>query len=133
VKGKTMNITTVTSEGTLEHYDVSELAIEFDCNAELTCTEPMNRNIHTDTWVHKIAGKSKLTLIENENKLSVKEAARQFPFILLNLSTLEKINFPEREIAYKTLRQHIILGEKVLLFEFNESLKSFQMLFLSII
>ncbi len=128
-----MNLTTVTSEGTLEHYDVSELGIEFDLTAELTCTEPMNRNIHTDTWTHKIAAKSKLSLVEPENKLSVKEQVRQSPFVLFDLSTLEKINFSEREVAYKALRQQVILGEKVLLFEFNQSRKSYEMLFISII
>ncbi len=128
-----MNLTLTTSQGTQELKDVIELGIEFDLTAELACTEPMNRNIHTDTWHHKIAAKSKLCLVEPENKLSVKEQVRQSPFVLFDLSTLEKINFSEREVAYKALRQQVILGEKVLLFEFNQSRKSYEMLFISII
>jgi len=53
--------------------------------------------------------------------------------VLINLSSLEINNFSSRDHALSVLNEHNKIGSKVALFEYNESKKSYDLLFISII
>jgi hypothetical protein len=120
-----VNLTAISNEEQSHLSDITELAVEVDGAAQITITDPMNREVYCDKRELSVQCGAKITIIENDKPLAVETLKVSKPFIVVRLDTFEGKKFSDEQSACTEFNQAKKNHVPVEMFAFNEHHKRY--------